>query len=238
MFDKIKKWFDDIIKKMGITVPDDKKTDLETALKEFAASLEKEGKEGDDGDNKKAGEAFTEAIKKALEGAIPKTDPKPDEKTGSLDADKLTAALTTALKPFQDEVGNLKKEFESMSKLRKEQEDSAATKKLQDTLKSAHEKGKISSAQVKEYNDILEEALKEGSKAFDITLKTLKTLPDNAIIAKQNKAAGFSLDGKPKEDGDKGGDNKADNKDKMPKPVMGSVDPVYLKQVNEDIGNN
>lgn len=231
MFDKLKKWFDGLVEKLGLKIPDDKKTEIETALKEFAEGFEKEGSEGD----KDAATALAEAMRKALEGALPKPTEKekPETNPGSPDLGK---ALAEAMKPFADELAAIKKGLGDIEKVRKETENAGRKAKIEATLKEAHQKGKISSKQVSDYKKALEDALEKSPESFDFSIKVISGLPDNNIIAKQNKVAGFSLDGKPNEEpeGKDGKDGKDGEKPKAV-PVMGSLDPRFLEKVNNDI---
>lgn len=198
MLEELKKWWDNLLKKLGVSVPPDKSAEIDAALKELVTQLEKKT-EPPEGDKKTDGSQditkIMEGLGKTIKDALGVKEPEKKEgepKPGGLDADAIAKAITAAMEPVNKMVLDLKKQSEDMAKLYQDKEKEAASQKIQELLQTAYKKGKFSSAEIAFYKEQLE-------KNFEVSKNIIEKLPENAVVAKQNQKSTFTLDGKPAE---------------------------------------
>jgi len=226
MLEELKKWWEDLKSKLGDTIIADKNTEIENALKELAALIEKksENKEGkpkpdDKLDVTKISDELGKKIKEAL-GIKDINSQTQDPKPNMLDADAIAKALTAAMEPVTKLVTDLKKQTEDMAKLYQDKEKESVNLKVQELLQGSYKKGKFSSAEIAFYKEQLE-------KNYEVAKNIIEKLPENAIVAKQNTKSAFTLDSKPVE-------LKTPTEEEKKKNIAKTFDISWAQSVNPD----
>lgn len=184
MFEKLKKFIKSLFEKSGVEVPDEKETDIDKAIEEFASELE--------GDN--LSDEQIEKLTKKMADELGKVI-KPEHAGGEDDERQDEAArkdekIKKLLEPIIAQNAELKKELEDIKTKTAEAETTEQKKQVETILRSAFEAGKISRAQIPQYKEILEANFETGKKAIEV-------IPRNDVVARQNRnSMGFDIDAK------------------------------------------
>jgi len=206
MFEQLKKYFTELMKNLGLSVPDDKKDQIDEEIKKIADQINEN--KADPDALKKGFEALGAKLQDLMkddkkDDPDKKDDAKQDESKPEPSGSKDMEDLKEMVKALTTEITNIKTQYETTQK-------SALEEKAVQKLNEAVRKGKISIKSKEKYKGML-------MKNFDDVVAILDDMPENATIAKSNTAT----------------ENPPKDPTKVPK-LFGSVDDKILEAVNQD----
>ena len=173
MFEQLKKYFTELMKNLGLSVPDEKKDQIDEEIKKIADQITEN--KADPDAMKKGFEALGEKLQTILkqdtkEQEQPKEVKEEPKQAESNDMEELKAMV----KALTTEITTIKTQYETTQK-------SALEEKALQKLNESVRKGKISIKAKEKYKNML-------LKNYDDVAAILDDLPENSTIARSNSA--------------------------------------------------
>jgi len=171
MFEQLKKYFTELMKNLGLSVPDEKKDQIDEEIKKIADQITEN--KADPDAMKKGFEALGEKLQTILkqdtkEQEQPKEVKEEPKQAESNDMEELKAMV----KALTTEITTIKTQYETTQK-------SALEEKALQKLNESVRKGKISIKAKEKYKNML-------LKNYDDVAAILDDLPENSTIARSN----------------------------------------------------
>lgn len=213
--------------KLGVKVeiPDDKKAEVEAALKEIKP----------DPPAKETATVTPESVQQMIAQAIEKLGiQKPETKSASSSAlsqdqiDAIKQVVVEVTKPLVEQREAEKKVVDALNKATQE-------RKVTELLDDAVAKGRITPKDRDTWKKDLEEAASESDKAFDRMQAALTRIPENPTLAKASAAEGAKKDGKAVVGTQASGAQSQQTTGKYETGFARGANPAIMKHVEEQL---